>query len=204
LNHKDFDLDRRVTVPWETSPSSDPRTLLCGEDKESTGLLDQESFREYLKEWAPGVVVGRGRLGGCPIGVIATECRTTIKRIPADPANPESRQVEYPQAGQVFFPDSAFKTASALRDFAGEQLPVLIIANWRGFSGGQRDLLQEMLKFGAMIVEQLAVYPLPVLVYIPPKGELRGGSWVPYCMFNSLYDTNLIRWSLIQRLILME
>ena len=42
--------------------------------------------------------------------------------------------------GKVWFPDSAFKTAQALKDFNhGENLPVMIFANWRGFSGGTRD-----------------------------------------------------------------
>ena len=45
--------------------------------------------------------------------------------------------------GKVWFPDSAFKTAQALKDFNhGENLPVMIFANWRGFSGGTRVLGQ--------------------------------------------------------------
>jgi acetyl-CoA carboxylase/biotin carboxylase 1 len=84
-----------------------------------------------------------------------------------------------PQAGQVWFPDSAFKTAQALKDFnRGENLPVMIFANWRGFSGGTRDMYGEVLKFGAQIVDALVDYKHPVFVYIPPGGELRGGSWV--------------------------
>ena len=39
------------------------------------------------------------------------------------------------QAGQVWFPDSAHKTARAITDFNREELPMLIFANWRGFSG---------------------------------------------------------------------
>ena len=39
------------------------------------------------------------------------------------------------QAGQVWFPDSAHKTARAIVDFNREELPMLIFANWRGFSG---------------------------------------------------------------------
>ena len=42
------------------------------------------------------------------------------------------------QAGQVWFPDSAFKTAQAIRDFGREGLPLIIFANWRGFSGGMK------------------------------------------------------------------
>lgn len=42
------------------------------------------------------------------------------------------------QAGQVWFPDSAYKTAQSLNDFNKEELPVIIFANWRGFSGGMK------------------------------------------------------------------
>ncbi|KAH8046017.1 acetyl-CoA carboxylase [Aureococcus anophagefferens] len=48
--------------------------------------------------------------------------------------------------GQVWFPDSAYKTAQAIRDFSGENLPIVIFANWRGFSGGTRDMYGEILK----------------------------------------------------------
>lgn len=39
-------------------------------------------------------------------------------------------------------------------------------------------MYQEVLKFGAQIVDALVEYKHPVFVYIPPGGELRGGSWV--------------------------
>jgi len=42
------------------------------------------------------------------------------------------------QAGQVWYPDSAFKTAQTIMDTDREQLPLFIFANWRGFSGGMR------------------------------------------------------------------
>ena len=50
------------------------------------------------------------------------------------------------QAGQVWFPDSALKTAQAIEEFDREQLPLVIMANWRGFSGGQRDLFEGVLQ----------------------------------------------------------
>jgi acetyl-CoA carboxylase carboxyltransferase component len=40
--------------------------------------------------------------------------------------------------------DSAFKTAQAIKDMNGEQLPLFILANWRGFSGGMRDMYDEV------------------------------------------------------------
>lgn len=80
---------------------------------------------------------------------------------------------------QVWFPDSAYKTAQAIHDFnAGERLPLFILANWRGFSGGRKDMYEEVLKFGSYIVENLVAFDQPVFVYIPPLAEVRGGAWV--------------------------
>ena len=143
------------------------------------GFFDVGSFTEYLADWGKSVVVGRARLGGIPMGVIAVETRLVEQVIPADPANPLSREAVLAQAGQVWYPDSAFKTAQAIQDFnAAENLPLMIFANWRGFSGGTRDMFGEVLKFGANIVDNLRTYKHPVFAYIPPNGELRGGAWV--------------------------
>ena len=161
----------------------DPRHMLAGTTSADgtfePGFFDAGSFTEYLAEWGKSVVVGRARLGGIPMGVIAVETRLVEQIVPADPANPLSRQATLAQAGQVWYPDSAFKTAQALSDFnAAENLPTMIFANWRGFSGGTRDMFSEVLKFGAQIVDNLRTYKHPVFVYIPPNGELRGGAWV--------------------------
>eukprot|EP00442_Polarella_glacialis_P024751 CAMPEP_0115061710 /NCGR_PEP_ID=MMETSP0227-20121206/8152_1 /TAXON_ID=89957 /ORGANISM="Polarella glacialis, Strain CCMP 1383" /LENGTH=2235 /DNA_ID=CAMNT_0002447029 /DNA_START=29 /DNA_END=6736 /DNA_ORIENTATION=+ len=166
-----------------TKQPYDPRHMLAGTTAADGawvgGFFDRGSFQEYLAGWGRSVVVGRARLGGVPMGVIAVETRNVERRIPADPGNPESREIVESQAGQVWFPDSAFKTATAIRDFnRGENLPLMIFANWRGFSGGTRDMYSEVLKFGAQIVDALVEYKHPVFIYIPPGGELRGGSWV--------------------------
>ena len=165
-----------------TKTPYDPRNMLAGvkqNDRFVKGFFDTNSWTETLPEWGKSVVTGRARLGGIPVGVIAVETRLMEQRIPADPANPESREAVLAQAGQVWFPDSAHKTATAIRDFNNaENLPLFIFANWRGFSGGTRDMYGEILKFGAMIVDELRVYRHPVFIYIPPNGELRGGAWV--------------------------
>jgi len=166
-----------------TKTPYDPRHMIAGVNNAdgtwTSGFFDKGSWTETLAEWGKSVVCGRARLGGIPMGVIAVETRLMEQRIPADPANPESRESILAQAGQVWFPDSAYKTATAIRDFNNaENLPLIIFANWRGFSGGTRDMYGEILKFGAMIVDELRVYRHPVFVYIPPNGELRGGAWV--------------------------
>ena len=97
------------------------------------------------RRWAKTVVCGRARIGGIPIGLIAAQALTSTLIKPADPADLESRQQIIQQPGLVWFPDSAHKTAQAIRDFNyGEHLPVVVLANWRGFSGGMRDMFDEV------------------------------------------------------------
>lgn len=174
--------DRDVTFYPPPKGNFDVRHLIGGKDEEEGflhGLFDRGSFEETLGGWARTVVVGRARLGGIPIGVIGVESRSVENVTPADPANPDSMEQVTSEAGGVWYPNSAFKTAQAIRDFNnGEQLPLMILANWRGFSGGQRDMYNEVLKYGSYIVDALVKYEQPVFVYIPPFGELRGGSWV--------------------------
>ena len=174
--------DRDVEYTPTRNEPYDVRWLIAGRETDNGfehGLFDKGSFMETLSGWARGVVVGRARLGGIPFGVIGVETRLVENVVPADPANPDSTEVNVQEAGQVWYPNSAFKTAQAINDFnLGEQLPLMILANWRGFSGGQRDMYNEVLKYGSFIVDALVNYKQPIMTYIPPTGELRGGSWV--------------------------
>ncbi|KAM6165825.1 acetyl-CoA carboxylase 2 isoform 2-T2 [Erethizon dorsatum] len=176
-------IDREVEFFPSRAPY-DPRWMLAGRPHPTlkgtwqSGFFDQGSFKEIMAPWAPTVVVGRARLGGIPVGVIAAECRTVEVAIPADPANLDSEAKIIQQAGQVWFPDSAYKTAQVIKDFNREKLPLMIFANWRGFSGGMKDMYDQVLKFGSYIVDGLRQYKQPILIYIPPYAELRGGSWV--------------------------
>ncbi|XP_078141493.1 acetyl-CoA carboxylase 2 isoform X1 [Centroberyx gerrardi] len=187
-------VDREIEFTPTKAPY-DPRWMLAGRPHPTvkgawqSGFFDHGSFMEVMESWAQTVVVGRARLGGIPLGVIAVETRTVELTVPADPANLNSEAKLLQQAGQVWFPDSAFKTAQAICDFNRERLPLMVFANWRGFSGGMKDMYDQILKFGAFIVDGLREFRQPVLVYIPPYAELRGGSWVvidptinPLCM----------------------
>nr|CCC50055.1 putative acetyl-CoA carboxylase, fragment [Trypanosoma vivax Y486] len=171
------DVDRDVAYEPNGNESYDPRCLVYGSGGK-LGMFDRGSWTESLEGWAKTVVTGRATLGGIPCGVILVETRPMRKCKPADPADPTSASAFFAQAGQVWYPDSARKTADALDDFHRERLPCFIFANWRGFSGGMRDMFEEVLKFGASIVDNLRVYDCPVFIYIPPFGELRGGAWV--------------------------
>ncbi|XP_024517260.1 acetyl-CoA carboxylase 1 isoform X1 [Selaginella moellendorffii] len=172
------------TVAYVPENSCDPRAAVAGVYNSEGGggwmggIFDKGSFTETLEGWARTVVTGRARLGGIPVGIIAVETQTVMQVIPADPGQLDSQERVVPQAGQVWFPDSASKTAQAMIDFNNEGLPLFILANWRGFSGGQRDLFEGVLQAGSTIVEHLRTYQQPVFVYVPRNGELRGGAWV--------------------------
>lgn len=166
-----------------TKAPYDPRWMLAGRvnpvnhNEWETGFFDRNSWSEIMAPWAQTVVAGRARLGGIPVGVIAVETRTVEVTVPADPANLDSESKTCQQAGQVWYPDSSFKTAQAIKDFSREELPLIIFANWRGFSGGQKDMYEQIVKFGAYIVDGLREYKQPVMIYLPPNAELRGGAW---------------------------
>ncbi len=175
-----------IERPVDFSPAPgtpyDPRMLLAGgeDDKGNwlNGFFDKDSFKETLAGWAKTVVVGRARLGGIPMGVVITENRTTENIKPADPADVKASEAIIQEAGCVWFPNSAYKTAQAINDFRTEDLPLIVFANWRGFSGGQRDMFDEVLKYGSLIVDAFVAYEQPVFVFIPPFAEIRGGAWV--------------------------
>ena len=160
----------------------DPRSLLAGAEDDNgmwqSGFFDKGSFKETLAGWAKTVVVGRARLGGIPMGVVITENRTAENIKPADPADVKASEAVIQEAGCVWFPNSAYKTAQAINDFRTEDLPLIVFANWRGFSGGQRDMFDEVLKYGSLIVDAFVAYEQPVFVFIPPFAEIRGGAWV--------------------------
>ncbi|KAL1671884.1 ClpP/crotonase-like domain-containing protein [Schizophyllum commune] len=94
------------------------------------------------------------------------------------PRRPSSFEQRIMEAGQVWYPNSAYKTAQAIFNFNRVGLPLIIFANWRGFSGGQQDMYNEIIKQGSKIVDGLSAYKQPVFVYIVPNGELLGGAWV--------------------------
>lgn len=176
------EVDRLIEFIPQPGIPYDPRLLLAGGEDDSgswqSGFFDRGSFTETLAGWAKTVVVGRARLGGIPMGVIMTENRTAEAVKPADPADVKASESVIQEAGCVWFPNSAYKTAQAIKDFTTEDLPLIIFANWRGFSGGQRDMFDEVLKYGSLIVDAFVSFEQPVFVFIPPFAEIRGGAWV--------------------------
>lgn len=174
-------VNRAISYEPANAELYDVRWLLTGkteDNKHLSGFFDKGSFTEVLGGWAKSIVAGRARLGGIPMGVIAVEPRITNLIKPADPANPASKEEIKPRPPLVWFPDSSYKTAQVINDLQAEDIPLIIFANWRGFSGGMTDMFDEILKFGSMIVDRLREFEQPVFVYLPPFATLRGGAWV--------------------------
>lgn len=114
-------LPRPVTFETSGNQSYDVRLLIDSKDSEDfKGICDCNSFDEIMSEWAKTIVAGRARLGGVPIGVVSSELRNVKTTIPADPACADSKTIDIYQAGQVWYPDSAFKTAEV--GFYGENV----------------------------------------------------------------------------------
>ncbi|CAI2352153.1 unnamed protein product [Caenorhabditis sp. 36 PRJEB53466] len=154
----------------------DVRNLIAGIDGKQ-GIFDTNSFDEICSQWAASIVTGRAKLNGLAVGVIGSQWKSYEKRQLADESVEKSEETQTTRAGQVWYPDSAFKTSQAISDFNRESLPLVMIASLRGFSGGRKDMSDQVLTFGAHIIDELSQYTQPVIVYIPAGGELRGGAW---------------------------
>lgn len=141
-------------------------------------ILDLDSFMELQKDWAKSMIIGRGRINGRAIGILANNPESTQKSIPVDPGDLESALKTVNQSGSLWYPDSTLKTSQAITDIDKEKMPILMFANLRGFSGGTTDMFQEILKFGAGIVHALESINQKVYIYLPPYAQLRGGAMV--------------------------
>jgi biotin carboxylase/acetyl-CoA carboxylase carboxyltransferase component len=141
-------------------------------------VLDGGRWCETMRGYARSTLTGRAYINNQPFAVVVGNTATTYKTVPADPGNVETKAQQSTNSGKVWYPDSAYKTAQTINDANREGLPLLIWVNWRGFSGGTRDMFDEILKFGSMIVDALRAYKQPVYVYLPPGAELRGGAMV--------------------------
>lgn len=74
--------------------------------------------------------------------------------------------------------NSSEKFASFVDQVDREGLHLLILANFKGFSGGDRDMKNGILKYGAKILEKFQKFRKKVFVYIGREWQVRGGTFV--------------------------
>jgi len=143
-------------------------------------IVDARSLCETMEQYAKNVVTGRCNINGQKFGIVYAVTELTEKKIPCDPADLNSSIRVEAVAPNILYPDTSYKIAKTIRDCNTEGIPIFIVADWRGFSGGTRDMYDNVLDFGSMIVSELAYYKQDVTIYIPPNGQLRGGSMVVF------------------------
>ena len=141
-------------------------------------IFDEGRWFETMARYGTSIWTGRATIGGHSIAVVASNSQPTSSTVPADPGDRASRQRQRECGGAVLYPDSSYKFAQTLADADREGLPVLVWVNWRGFSGGTRDMFDCILKYGSLILDKLRVHRQPVFVYVGPGCELRGGAMV--------------------------
>jgi acetyl/propionyl-CoA carboxylase alpha subunit/acetyl-CoA carboxylase carboxyltransferase component len=154
-----------------------------------TDIIDTNTFIETMDNYAKNVVTGRCRIHNKKYGIIYAVDTIVHKFIPCDPADLSSYNKTLLMSPNILYPDTSYKIAKTIRDCNIEGISLFILADWRGFSGGTRDMYENVLDFGSMIVSELAYYKQKVTIYIPPKGQLRGGSMVVFS--KSIHKENI-------------
>lgn len=143
-------------------------------------IIDENTFVETMDLYARNVVTGRCLIKGKTYGLAYATDYIADKVTPCDPADLSSANRTEKMSPNILYPDTSYKISKTIRDCNIEKIPILIVADWRGFSGGTRDMFDNVLDFGSTIVSELAYYKNDVTIYIPPNGQLRGGSMVVF------------------------
>lgn len=141
-------------------------------------IMDTGSIMETLVNWGHGTIVARGKIMGKSIGIISSNNENGMKTRPVDHADPKSSHSVVNRPGCVLFPDTARKVSRAIMDIDREGLPLLLVCDYRGFSGGTNDMYDEILTFGSDIVSALSGFRNKIIMYVPPFAQLRGGAMV--------------------------
>ena len=147
---------------------------------ELSEIIDKGLWFETMPEYATSILTGRAFINSQAFGIIIANPRSTEITIPVDPGNLDSEITVENKNGAVLYPDSSFKIAQTINNVNHEKIPLFVWINWRGFSGGTRDMFNQVLKFGSMIVDALRQFNYPVYAYVPPGAELRGGAMVVF------------------------
>jgi acetyl-CoA carboxylase carboxyltransferase component len=112
------------------------------------GVVDAESFFEVKPLFAPELIVGLGRLGGRPVGIVAN--------------NPL-------QKGGVLFVDSADKAARFIWFCDAFNLPLVFLADVPGFMVGTEVERQGIIRHGAKMITAVSEATVPKVSVIVRK-----------------------------------
>ncbi len=164
-----FDIPPGSTSIPVTSGESDVRDLI-------RALLDDFPFDEYKAEFGQTVVCGFGRLGGCPVGVVANQrmrCKSSKGPI---------------EFGGVIYVDSADKAARFVMDCNQSRIPLIFLQDVNGFMVGKEAEQAGIIRAGAKLVNVVSNSVVPKITLIV-GGSFGAGN---YAMCGKAFDPRLI------------
>ncbi|MFG6120780.1 acyl-CoA carboxylase subunit beta [Thalassobacillus sp. B23F22_16] len=129
-------------------------------------LIDEGSFCEIKKMFAPELVTGLARIDGRPVGIIANQPRAK---------------------GGVLFPDSADKAAKFIQLCDAFNIPLLFLADIPGFMIGTRVERAGIIRHGAKMLSAMSEATVPKISVIVRKAygaglyAMAGPAFEPDC-----------------------
>lgn len=117
-------------------------------------IFDAGSFDEFQADFAQEMIVGRARIGGISVGVIANN-RGLLP--PPSPGKP-------PRFGGIIYSESAEKTAYFIETCNRHGTPLMFIQDVSGFMVGVEAEQSGIIRAGARFVEAMATATVPKVV----------------------------------------
>src|SRR5262249_46218979 len=145
--------------PADPPPACDVRDVLAC-------VLDAGPFDEYKAEYGQTLVCGYGRLGGVPVGVVASQHKR---------CRPAAGPLQY---GGVLYVDSAEKAARFIMDCNQGRMPLLFLQDVNGFMVGLDSEQAGIIRAGAKLVNVIANSVVPKLTVLL-GGSFGAGQYAP-------------------------
>ncbi|MFD2925689.1 acyl-CoA carboxylase subunit beta [Halobacillus naozhouensis] len=111
-------------------------------------LIDEGSFCEIKKKFAPEIITGLSRIDGRPVGIIANQPRAK---------------------GGVLFPDSADKSAKFMQLCDAFNIPLLFLVDIPGFMIGTKVERAGIIRHGAKMLSAMSEATVPKISVIVRK-----------------------------------
>ncbi len=139
-------------------------------------LLDAGPFDEYKAEYGQTLVCGYGRLGGVPVGVVASQHKR---------CRPATGPLQY---GGVLYVDSAEKAARFIMDCNQSRIALLFLQDVNGFMVGRDSEQSGIIRAGAKLVNVIANSVVPKITLIM-GGSFGAGN---YALCGKAFDPRFI------------
>ncbi len=139
-------------------------------------LVDAESFDEYKPEYGATLVCGTARIGGFPVGIVATQHH---------PVRPADGPIEF---GGVIYVESAEKAARFILNCNQDWLPIVFLQDVNGFMVGRDSERDGIIRAGAKLVNAISNSRVPKLTVIV-GGSFGAGN---YALCGKAFDPRLI------------